>query len=120
MLQKRCALTLRLVNKGAHLHTIKLYLVKLKGVGIACIHTLLIHLQQSLAVGKSLVEHGQCLVETYKIDAKELCLEQYVATLLDKKLLSYDVLHLCLLVACSILCGEVDFLANHKLALCHA
>ncbi len=44
-------------------------------------------------------QHGEGLVEAYKVDADQLSLEQDVAALLDKQLVAYGLLHLSLLVA---------------------
>ena len=120
LLHEGSALALRLADEGAHLHAVELHLVKLKSVGVACLHALLIHLEERLAVGKALTQHGEGLIEADKVDADQLSLEQNVAALLGKELVAHGLLHLSLLVAGGILRGEINLLAYHKLALRHA
>ena len=120
LLHEGSALALRLADEGAHLHAVEPYLVKLKSVGVACLHALLIHLEERLAVGKALTQHGEGLIEADKVDADQLSLEEDVAALLGKELVAHGLLHLSLLVACGILRGEINLLAYHKLALRHA
>ena len=120
LLQEGGALALCLADEGAHLHAVELHLVQFKGVGIACLHALLVHQEEGVAVAKALAEHGESLVHADEVEADELRLQEYVAALLGYLLLAHRLLHLRLLAAGGVLRREVDLLTHHELALGYA
>ena len=67
LLEQQYALVARFGHQGFHLHDIEFHLVEFQDVGVAHLHTLLVHTAQLLTARETLVEHTERLVEAYMI-----------------------------------------------------